>query len=101
LYDALLNPAHDLWNPHGLSARKHIATLQNLGLKQLRPLLLAGVKKFPEAEIRRFLLMLVCWAVRFLITGGAGSGVLEGHYGRNAQQIHDGKITMLTDSPAR
>jgi len=64
-------------------------------MKQLRPLLLAGVKKFPEAEISRFLLMLVCWAVRFLITGGAGSGVLEGHYGRNAQQIHAGQIRNI------
>jgi hypothetical protein len=36
--------------------------------------------------------MLVCWAVRFLITGGAGSDVLEGHYGRSAKQIHDGQI---------
>jgi hypothetical protein len=64
-------------------------------MKQLRPLLLAGLKKFPEAEISRFLLMLVCWAVRFLITGGAGSGVLEGHYGRNAQLIHNGKIPNI------
>jgi len=94
-YAALLNPAHDLWNPYGPSARKHIATLQNLGMKQLRPVLLAGLKRFPESEISRFLLMLVCWAVRFLITGGAGSGVLEGHYGRNAQQIHSGQISNI------
>lgn len=87
-YAALLNPAHELWNPYGPSARKHISTLLSLGAKQLRPLLLAGLKKFPETEIGRFLLTLVCWNVRFLVTGGAGSGVLEGHYGRNAQQIH-------------
>lgn len=94
-YAALLNPAHDFWNPYGATARKHIATLQNLGMKQLRPLLLAGLKKFPEAEISRFLLTLVCWAVRFLITGGAGSGVLEGHYGRSAQQIHNSQIADI------
>jgi hypothetical protein len=95
LYSALLNPAHDLWNPHGASARKHIATLKSLGMKQLRPLLLAGVQHFPPQEIPRFLLTLVCWAVRFLITGGAGSGGLEAHYGRNAQDITTGKITNL------
>ena len=95
LYSALLNPAHDLWNPHGASARKHIATLKHLGLKQLRPLLLAGVKAFPAQEVPTFLLTLVCWAVRFLVTGGAGSGFLEGHYGRNAQDITTGRITNL------
>jgi hypothetical protein len=95
LYSALLNPAHDLWNPHGVSARKHVATLKYLGMKQLRPLMLAGIKKFPENEISRFLLTLVCWAVRFLITGGAGSGALEAHYGRNSQDITDGKIANL------
>jgi hypothetical protein len=90
-----LNPAHDLWNPHGAAARKHIATLKHLGLKQLRPLLLAGVKAFPQQEIPRFLLTLVCWAVRFLITGGAGSGALEAHYGRNAHQVTLGTILNL------
>jgi hypothetical protein len=95
LYSALLNPAHDLWNPHGAAARKHIATLKHLGLKQLRPLLLAGVKAFPQQEIPRFLLTLVCWAVRFLITGGAGSGALEAHYGRNAHQVTLGTILNL------
>jgi len=95
LYAALLNPAHDFWNPFAPSARKHIATLQNLGMKQLRPVLLAGLKKFPEPEISRFLLTLACWAVRFLITGGAGSGALEGHYGRGAQQIHDNHIANI------
>jgi hypothetical protein len=95
-YAALLNPAHDFWNPYGPSARKHIATLQNLGMKQLRPVLLAGLKKFQQAEISPFLLMLVCWAVRFLVTGGAGSGVLEGHYGRSAQQIHSNHIANIS-----
>jgi uncharacterized protein DUF262/uncharacterized protein DUF1524 len=95
LYSALLNPAHDLWNPHGASARRHIATLKSLGMKQLRPLLLAGIKNFPPQEIPRFLLTLVCWAVRFLITGGAGSGGLEAHYGRNAQDITTRKIADL------
>jgi hypothetical protein len=95
-YAALLNPAHDFWNPYGPSARKHIATLQNLGMKQLRPVLLAGLKKFQQAEVGPFLLMLVCWAVRFLVTGGAGSGVLEGHYGRSAQQIHGNHIVNIS-----
>jgi hypothetical protein len=57
--------------------------------------LLAGIKNFPAQEIPRFLLTLVCWAVRFLITGGAGSGGLEAHYGRNAMDITTGKIANL------
>lgn len=98
-YAALLNPAHEMWNPYGPSARKHIDTLRNLGMEQLRPLLLSAIKQFPEGEINRFLLTIVCWAVRFLIIGSSGSGVLEGHYGRNAYEISEGRITT-TDALA-
>jgi hypothetical protein len=91
-YAAILNPAHDMWNPYGPDARKHIATLVGLGMEQMRPLLLAGLAKFGEAEINKFLLTVVCWAVRFLVLGVSGSGALEGQYGRNAFEITQGRI---------
>ncbi len=98
-YSALLNPAHEMWNPYGPSARKHIDTLRNLGMEQLRPVLLAAIKNFPQGEINRLLLTIVCWAVRFLILGASGSGVLEGNYGRSAFEISEGGITT-TDALA-
>lgn len=91
-YAALLNPAHDMWNPYGPNAKKHIDTLRSLGMEQLRPLLLSAIKRFPKGEFNRFLLTLVCWAVRFLITGAVGSGALEAQYGRGAVEIHKGSI---------
>ena len=91
-YAAILNPSHDMWNPYGPNARKHIATLIALGMEQLRPLLLAGVTQFPQGEVNRFLLTVVCWAVRFLVLGVSGSGALEGQYGRNAFEINQGNI---------
>jgi len=94
-YAAILNPSHDMWNPYGPNAKKHIETLDNLGIEQIRPLLLAAIKNFPIGEVTKFLLTVLCWAVRFLITGVSGSGSLEGHYGRSALDITTGKIKTV------
>lgn len=94
-YAALLNPTHEIWNQHDPTARKHVDTLARLGMAQMRPLLLAAVEHFSRGEINRFLLTMVCWAVRFLING-VGSGTLEGYYGRTALEIHDSKIKNTT-----
>lgn len=91
IYAAILNPSHEKWNQYGPDARKHIDTLKNLGVEQMRPLLVAALKKFPQGEIARFLLNAVCWGVRLLITGKAGSGTLESIYGRNAHLITSGQ----------
>lgn len=98
-YAAILNPSHEMWNPYGPGAKKHIDTLRSLGMEQLRPLLLSGIKRFPKGEVNRFLLTIVCWAVRFLITGASGSGALEAQYGRSAFEINKGNITT-TDALA-
>lgn len=92
-YAAILNPSHEMWNPYGPNAKKYIDTLRSLGMEQLRPLLLAGIKKFPKGEVNRFLLTIVCWVARFLITGASGSGALEAQYGRSAYDITRGNIT--------
>jgi hypothetical protein len=97
LYAGLLNPAHEMWNPYGPSAKKYIDTLRSLGMEQLRPLLLSGLKRFPQGEIPRFLLTVLCWAVRFLVAGSAGSGALEGNYGRSALEVHKSVIKNTND----
>lgn len=41
------------------------------------------------------MLTVLCWAVRFLLTGVSGSGSLEGHYGRSAFEIHNGSVKTI------
>jgi hypothetical protein len=94
LYSALLNPAHDMWNRYGPTAKKHVQTLCNLRVEQLRPLLLAAIKRFNRNEIPRFLLTALCWSVRCLIAG-IGGGALEANYGRSAQKISSAQITTV------
>jgi len=93
LYAAMLNPSHNMWNPFGPSASKSIATLQDLGVEQLRPLMLSVLDKFKPMEVVRFLQALVNWTVRFLITGQIGGGALEAEYGKRALEVHHGTIT--------
>jgi hypothetical protein len=90
-YIALLNSAHEMWNAYDPSVRRHVDTLARLGMEQIRPLMLAALSKFPKGDIKNFMLMAVCWSIRFLITG-TPSGTLEGYYGRYALDIHSGKI---------
>lgn len=90
-YAALLNPMHSVWNDYDGSVRKHVQTLAYLRMEQVRPLLLAVTQRFTKNEVRKCLLALACWSVRFLITG-VGSGTLEGHYGRNALEVWNEKI---------
>lgn len=98
LYSAILNPKHATWTTH---ASKHlIADLDTLGVEQIRPLLLAIIKRFSDSEIEASLRSLVSWSVRFLIYGGLGGGTLERHYSLRAKDVWDGKITTtkaLTD----
>src|SRR5258705_10199610 len=74
-----------------------MATLNSLGMVQMRPLLLAVLERFSETETRKSLRVLVSWAVRFLIAGGIGGGTLETHYSQRAKEIRDGQIGSAKD----
>lgn len=90
-YVALLNPHHEKWNAYGSGTRKHIATLQQLGIGQIRPMLFAIAQKFSVPEARLAFRLCVNWSVRFLITGGRG-GLLDVNYGLRAAEIGTGLI---------
>lgn len=91
-YAALLNPSHDYWTKIGTTSRQHIATINLLGMVQIRPLLLSVLSEFSVPEARKSLKLFVSWGVRFLISGGLGGGTLEKHYAQRAVEIHDKKI---------
>ncbi|RJQ44016.1 MAG: DUF262 domain-containing protein [Nitrospiraceae bacterium] len=92
LYAAILNIRHDVWNDYGATAKEHMATLNDLGMIQIRPLLLAILDKFSVAEVRKSLRLFLSWSVRFLIYGGLGGGALETQYCDRAVEIRKGKI---------
>lgn len=97
LYAAILNTENELWDRYGATARGSMATLNMMGMVQIRPLLLAVFQKLSEEEVRRVLRLLVSWAVRFLIVGGIGSGTLEKQYSERAKEVSEGKILRAKD----
>jgi hypothetical protein len=91
-YVALLNPEHGLWAGYNERTRRNLATLIRLGVKQIRPLLLAAFERFPKAEMEYAVRLAVSWSVRLLATGEQGAGAVESDYGRTAQRISNGEI---------
>jgi Protein of unknown function DUF262/Protein of unknown function (DUF1524) len=93
-YVALLSSSDERWAQHSPSVRRQIDTLNNLGVKQIRPLLLAAIQKFTAKELTKLLTASVNWCVRYLISG-VGPGTLEGFHGRSAMKIGKGEITSV------
>ncbi len=66
---------------------------KSASLDASRPLILAILRRFGDAEIRLALPMLVCWTVRFLIGGSGGGGTVENLFFSTAQKVPVGEIT--------
>lgn len=92
IYMALDNPSDELWKQYGPQVRESVEALQILKAIQIRPLVLAILRQFEVAEVRKALPMLVCWTVRFMITGKLGSGPLELGYSDRAKDVSTGNI---------
>jgi hypothetical protein len=95
-YAAILNPEHPKWNNYDESARKAIATINLLGVTQIRPLMLSVARHFTPAQAANAFRRMVSWSVRFLIVGGRGGKLDEG-YARLANEIHKDSIKTDTD----
>lgn len=93
-YAALLTSSHETWASYGEGTRKQIATLSFLGVKQIRPILLAAFGKFSKKEFQKLLKALVSWSVRYILAG-VTPGALETPHGKSAMRIYDGKITTV------
>lgn len=92
IYLSLDNPSDELWKQYGPHVRESVVALQILKATQIRPLVLAVIRHFDVAEARKALPMLVCWNVRFTITGKLGSGPLELGYSERAKDVSAGNI---------
>ncbi len=92
LYSALLSSNHEYWEDFGGTVKQNVETLLRLDLEQNRPLLLAALQHFTDAEKKALLRALVSWSVRGLIVGGIGGGSAEKAYCRAAFKIRRGEI---------
>lgn len=92
LYVALLNPMHAAWIGYTDRTRRNLMTLISFNVKQIRPVLLAVLERFPKKEVESVLRLAVSWSVRLLATGEQGRGMVESGYGKAAQRITNGEI---------
>lgn len=92
MYAAILHGDHDYWTEMGTSAKENIETLLRLNLEQNRPLILAALQHFPQAEVRKLIRSIVTWSVRGLIVGGIGGGKTERTYCEAAVKIRKGDV---------
>ena len=96
-YAAILLPDHNKWISYGPQMRKHIRTMLELKVAQIRPLMLSVAEKLLAEETEKAFSMFVNWTVRFLIAGGGRGGSLEEAYALRAKEIVDGKISAAKD----
>jgi hypothetical protein len=92
LYVALLNPTHQAWIGYTDRTRRNLIMLTSFGVKQIRPVLLAVLERFPKKEVEAVLRLAVSWSVRLLATGEQGTGMVESGYGKSALKITNGEI---------
>jgi len=97
---SVLDIADDpLWSNISQKARQRIRYLRLLGAQQLRPILLAAVEHFENAEQERLLHLLEVLIVRYQLIGGGRTGRLEIACARLANRIYRSEVT--TASAAR
>jgi hypothetical protein len=90
-YAAVILSSHERLADRGENVRTKIANLRELGVTQLRPLLLAAFRNFSKVEFEKLLDACISWSVRALISG-VPSGTIERPYATNAFAITEGKF---------
>ena len=93
-YVALLSPLQSpKWADFPSHTRNTLNVISNdLGGKQIRPLMLAVTRHFTTEEATKAFRSFLSWSVRFLIVGGAGGGKLERYYGLAALAVTRGEV---------
>ncbi|MGW2407204.1 DUF262 domain-containing protein [Streptomyces sp. NPDC001739] len=95
LYAAISNSDHEVWDAHGTAGRTDIALLSRFDLAPVKPLLMAAMKHFDGAELRKLTRYLVSWSVRGMIVGSINSRGTEDRYCGAAVKIRKGEITKV------
>jgi hypothetical protein len=96
-YAALVNTDHEYWTGYKPETKEAAATLNLLGVTQIRTVFLAAMENFDSKEIDKLAPKLVSVAVRFQVVGGSGAGTLERIYADVARKISDKKAVTAQD----
>jgi hypothetical protein len=99
LYSAIVTPDDSVWADFGPDVRGYMETLNLLGMKQIRPLLLAVLSNFSANDVERCMRQAVAWSVRLVVAGDLGGGFIERQYTQRAVEIR--KRTLTTANQLR
>lgn len=102
-YTGLLSPLeYSGWESVDKQTRAYIYLITRiLAVEQIRPLLLAIIRRFEPVQQRAAVRMLLSWSVRFLVAGSGGGGPLDRAYGQLSKEITDGTITKANQLRSR
>ena len=92
LYAAILSTDSEYWGDYDEPVRAGAQVLTDLSLEQSRPMLLAVLATWQQAEISRFLTAMVSWSVRGLASGVLGAGQAERAFCLAAKDIRAGRF---------
>lgn len=92
LYSALLYSDHNYWSDFSTATRRNIRTINELGMVQIRPLLLSMLPKFDKKDTEKSLQSLVALIVRLTVSGTLSSGIFERQFSITAMKIRNDEI---------
>jgi uncharacterized protein with ParB-like and HNH nuclease domain len=92
LYTALLYSDHNYWSEFSTATRRNIRTINELGMVQIRPLLLSMLPKFDKKETEKSLQSLVSLIVRLTVSGTLSSGIFERQFSITAMKTRNEEI---------
>jgi hypothetical protein len=97
-YVALDSPGDPTWMPYPFEVRELIRDLDIIGSKQVRPVIMAAIKKFEIGAMERLLRLLETISVRWQLIGEERTGALEIQCAKLAQLIWAGTVNNGTDA---
>lgn len=92
LYTALLYSDHNYWSEFNTTTRRNIRIINELGMVQIRPLLLSMLPKFDKKENEKSLQSIVSLIVRLTVSGTLSSGIFERQFSITAMKIRNDEI---------
>jgi hypothetical protein len=100
-YVATFNPEHERWNGYPDAVRRAIEVFNLLGVKPMKPLLLAVAVKFNAPETGSAFSFLASLAVRLIIAGSTRSGSVEMPLASAAADIYANRINDARELRAK
>ncbi len=99
-YAAILNGEHSFWADYDPRIAGYLDSLHILGVKQMRPLMLAVLEHLDKKQVERFFRLAVSWTVRRLAAGLRG-GTQEKLFCDVAMEVRSGQLKKVTAILAR